>query len=274
MSSNPPSEYFTELSKNYALQTGTSTAQVLQSVYPLISSLNPITSESRIHDNAAGPGTATYLILSHFPSPSQPHPQILVTDNNPGMLASAKSTFASYSDVTARELDSVDLSSLSDERFTHSFTNFSIFLFGDAKLAMSHVHRTLMTGGLAVVSTWKRFGFGQCIHRAQRAVRPDLPVMPLPGAQFFEEGVLAGVMEEAGFERASSQILVKEFVAKADALKGLREFMVADFGKMATRDWEESDRKKWQEAVDGVINEEVEAYGGMRFEAWVFLAKK
>jgi hypothetical protein len=81
-------------------------------------------------------------------------------------------------------------------------------------------------------------------------------------------------MEDAGFETAKMTILEKGYVANGDALVGLRDFMVQDFGKLATKGWSEDDVQQWERAVDDALKEEIDEFGGLKFEAWVVLAKK
>jgi hypothetical protein len=69
-------------------------------------------------------------------------------------------------------------------------------------------------------------------------------------------------------------ILEKGYVANGDALVGLRDFMVQDFGKLATKGWSEDDVQQWERAVDDALKEEIDEFGGLKFEAWVVLAKK
>jgi ubiquinone/menaquinone biosynthesis C-methylase UbiE len=125
LNANPPAQYFTSLSRSYSRQTGNSTRALFASVLGRISP--SITSSSVIHDNAGGVGTATSVILDSL-TPTSPDdvPEVLITDNNPGMIVAAKEAFRGLSSrVTATEADSQDLSRISDARFTHSIVNFS-----------------------------------------------------------------------------------------------------------------------------------------------------
>lgn len=267
---NPPNQYFTSLSRNYALQTGNSTRDLFALSFNSIAS--SITSSSTIHDNAGGVGTATTVILNESRNAI---PEVLITDNNPAMVAAARDAFGDLeSKVTAVEMDSQDLSSIPDGRFTHSILNFSVFLFEDALGALSEIHRTLKPDGVAVLLTWKRFGFGSVIHVAQGIVRPDLQRMPLPGAHFLKEGVLAKMVVEAGFSEANVQVSQREIVQKGEDVQGMKEFMLADFSTMATRGWSDEEQQRWPVAVEEAIRREVEEYGGIKFEAWTVIARK
>jgi ubiquinone/menaquinone biosynthesis C-methylase UbiE len=171
-------------------------------------------------------------------------------------------------------MDSEDLSSIPDAKFTHSILNFSVFLFKDALGALREIHRTLQPDGVAILLTWKRFGFGSTVHAAQGIVRPDLPRMPFPGAQFLNENVLAKLAIEAGFDEAKIQVSRKEIVQKGEDLEGMKEFMSTGFSSMATRDWSPEEQQRWPAAVEEATGKEVDEYGGMKFESWTVIARK
>ena len=270
--SAPPSQYFTSLAANYARQTGDSTRLALRAAWPSIQTVKPITSASAVHDNAAGPGTATSVLLDNLPAGTSA-PEILITDNNPAMVAAAKKDFASCDSVTCREMDADELD-LPPRKFTHSITNVSIFLFKDAVAAMKGVHGSLQPDGLNVVLTWKRFGFGHVLHAAQARVRPDLPVLPLPGAQFLQEGVLAQTLVDAGFAKEKITVTQQTVLVTGDNLESLKSFMLDTSFMLATKEWTEDDKKKFPEAVDAAFKSETDEHGGVLFVMWAALATK
>lgn len=271
---NPPSQYFTSLARNYARQTGNSTRALFAlSFDPDALSITP---SSIIHDNAGGVGTATSVILDSIaPTCGDDIPEVLITDNNPAMISAARETFKNFgSKITASEIDSEDLSSISDAKFTHSILNFSVFLFPNPLTALREIHRTLQPNGVAVLLTWKRFGFGDLIHAAQGLVCPDLSRMPLPGAHFLNEGVLEKLVVEAGFDERKVQVSKKESIQTEEDIQGMKEFMLADFSKMATRGWSDREQQKWPAAVEEAICGEIGKNGGVKFEAWIVIARK
>ncbi|KAJ5177171.1 uncharacterized protein N7482_003048 [Penicillium canariense] len=271
MDKNPPSQYFTSLSRNYSRQTGNSTRAIFASSLGLI--VPSITSSSVVHDNAGGVGTATSVILDSLDQNELP--EVLITDNNPGMVAAATDTFKDMNTrITATVMDSHDLTSIPDAKFTHSILNFSVFLFPDALKALREIHRTLQPDGVAALLTWKRFGFASVIHVAQSLVRPDLPPMPLPGSHFYNEGVLAKLVIEAGFNKARVEVVQKDTVRTGEDLEGMKEFMLADLSNMATKDWTPEEKKRWPAAIEEAIEREVQQYGGIWFEAWIVIAQK
>lgn len=274
----PAADWFTSLAATYSRQTGDSTANIFASLIPDIqSSPVPISSSSRLHDVAAGPGTATSLLFRHTPS-IQPQ-YVLVSDNTPAMVAGARQVLAGdyASEIEYKEMDAQDLSSLPDAGFSHCIVNFSIFLFPQHVAVVQHLHRTLKPNGegLAVITTWKRFAVVRIIHHAQSLIRPDGPRMPLPGLPFYEDGYLASVVASGGFDPAKTQVKMRELIVKPETEQyaNLRNFMLGDFTKRAREGWTEEEQARWPEVIDQALKAEVDEHGGIKFEAWGVIAQ-
>ncbi|KAK0644129.1 hypothetical protein B0T16DRAFT_447875 [Cercophora newfieldiana] len=185
----PAPTFFSSLATSYTRQTANTTHTALSLSLPDILALHPITPSSIIHDNAAGPGTATTALLPHLPSPP---PSILLTDLTPAMVSAAADTFppSTYRSITTLQLDSVDLSGLPrNGEITHSFLNFSLSTISDPAKALREIHHSLAPGGIAVVTTWKRFAGVEIVRATQRSVKPDSEPMPMPWEEFTREGV-------------------------------------------------------------------------------------
>ena len=183
--------------------------------------------------------------------------------------------------ISARQWESVkafvmDSHSLqfADHTFTHSITNFSIFTFADALKCLQEIHRTVKVGGTAVVTTWKRFGVVEVIHQAQKAVRPDLPLMEVPHPEFLEKGYLARQLIEAGSEGGKMKVVEKSVVARGEDLDGLVNFMSGGFTAPARAGWGDDDAKRWNEALADAVDREKKEHGGIKMEAWVAIARK
>ncbi|KAK3381687.1 hypothetical protein B0H63DRAFT_476378 [Podospora didyma] len=272
--------YFTALSAVYAKQTGNTTRNIFAATLPDITALAPITPTSTIHDNAAGPGTATSVLVDpHLGLLPESPSSILVTDNVAAMVSAARDSFASLHrpNVTVQELDSLSLSTVPDSSITHSILNFSIFTMADPLKCLQETRRTLASdGGIAALLTWRRWGAGEIVHAAQRIVRPDLPVMKIPGREFMDEGVLEKLTVEAGFERTKITVLEKTLLVKEDGeeMAGLKEFLVGVATGPAKIGWTEEEAARWPEAVEQAVRDEVRVHGGVLFQAWVVLARK
>lgn len=269
----PFPEWFSALAANYAQQTGNSTRNAFDLLLDDINAIEPITGGSVVHDNAAGPGTATSVLVERLPPDDLP--RILVTDNVPPMVQAAKDSFSAWPTIETRLLDSLDLEGIPDDHFTHSILNFSAFTFADPLKGLKEIHRTLKSPGLAALLVWKRFGAGEVIHAAQALVRPDLPPMRIPNPQFQEEGYLQKLAAEAGFEPSRMKMSCWTVVVKGPELDdGLRKFILSDFTRPARAGWTDEEVDRWPEAVDQVVQKEIDAYGGVKFESWVVLASK
>lgn len=271
----PFPKYFTALAANYTKQTGNSTRDIFAQALEDITALTPITPGSVIHDNAAGPGTATSVLFDRIPAETTY--SVTTTDNAPAMVAAARDSLAPITPptvtFTTQEMDSLSLS-FPDAHFTHSILNFSIFNMADPLLCLREIHRTLQPGGLAAILTWKRFAAGDLLQAAQRKVRPDMPVLDIVQVEFTGEGALAEIVVRAGFKEEGVRVLTKRVVVTGENLEGLQGFFVGGISNPAMKGWSEEEVARWPEAAEEAVREEVEKEGGVLFEAWVVLARK
>lgn len=274
----PLPDYFSKLAVNYIRQTGRTTLNILAEVISehVQTSAHPVESDSIVHDTAAGPGIGAAALALCLP-PDQLPKDMLVSDNVPMMVSAARESLSAspFSHVNFQELDSEDLSSIPDDHFTHSIDNFSIFAFANPTNAVSESYRTLRPGGLAVITCWRRFAPMFIVHAAQKKVRPDLPPMPTPHPELYEEGVLQKVVEESGFKKENITVVDKIFVVKDDEnIAGLTMLMTGPLLSRAREGFTEDEEARWPDAVAQFVREEVEQFGGVRFEAYVLLATK
>jgi ubiquinone/menaquinone biosynthesis C-methylase UbiE len=267
----PTQGYFSQLARSYAAQTAGTTKEIFETLLPALLTAKPITDKSVVHDNAAGPGIAVQ-VLHEGSSIIKQGMRVVMSDNNPGMLAAAKDAFPQYETL---ELDSCSLSALADGSVTHSITNASISTIQDPVQAVREIHRTLAPDGVALVTTFKRFAMIDIVHEVQRRIRPDAPKMPLPGPQFLQEGVLEKTMIEGGFEREKMESLSKEIlVTEGERIAALTGFLTGPFMERAKEGWSAEDKAKWDDTVSQVMDEEKKQNGGVRFAAWAVLARK
>ena len=161
-----------------------------------------------------------------------------------------------------------------DAYFTHSITNFSIFNFQDPLACVKEIYRTLKPDGQAVITTWKRFGIGECVHEVQRRVRPDLPLMGFSGPELHSEEAVVDLMVKAGFEKDELKVLDITHVVKGEDLEGLKEFARSPFTDSARKGWTEEEKGRWGEVLEEVLEHEIGKFCGVRFEGWAVLGKK
>ncbi|KAI1194854.1 S-adenosyl-L-methionine-dependent methyltransferase [Nemania serpens] len=274
----PLPDYFSKFASIYIRQTGHSTLDILADAIAehVQTSAHPIGPDSVVHDTAAGPGIGAAALVARLARDQLPK-EMLVSDNVAMMVSAARDSLAAspLPRVECRELDSQDLSSIPDNHFTHSIDNFSIFAFVRPADAVRESYRTLRPGGLAVVTCWRRFAPVFVVRAAQRRIRPDLPLMPTPSPEFFEEGVLQRVVGEGGFAKEKMTVFDKVLVVSdAENVAGLTMLMSGPMMSKAREGYTEEEQARWAEVVSQSVKEEVEQFGGIRFEAYVLLATK
>ncbi|XXG99232.1 hypothetical protein Hte_005569 [Hypoxylon texense] len=276
----PLPDYFSKFANIYVRQTGHSTLNILADVIAdnVQTSAHPIGPDSVVHDTAAGPGIGAAALVASLPKDQLPK-ELLVSDNTATMVTAARESLVAspLPRVECKELDSQDLSpAVADGYFTHSIDNFSIFAFARPVDAVRETYRTLRPGGgLAVVTCWRRFAPVYVVHAAQKKIRPDLPPMPTPNPQFYEEGVLQRTVEEGGFAKANIEVFDKVWVVSDEEnVAGLTMLMTGPMMKRAREGYTEEEEGRWVEAVNQSVKEEIEQFGGIRFEAYILLATK
>ncbi|TEY25039.1 hypothetical protein BOTCAL_1336g00010 [Botryotinia calthae] len=274
----PLPDYFSKFANIYARQTGHSTLNILADVITddIQISAHPIGPDSVVHDTAAGPGIGAAALVARLSEEQLPK-ELLVSDNVAMMVSAARESLVSSQlpQVDTKELDSQDLSSIPDNYFTHSINNFSIFTFVRPGDAVRETYRTLRPDGLAVVTCWRRFAPMFIVHAAQKKIRPDLPLMPTPSPEFYEEGVLQKVVEESGFAKDYIKVVEKVLVVADDEnIAGLTMLMSGPMMSKAREGYTEEEQGRWAESVTQSVKEEVEQFGGIRFEAYILLATK
>lgn len=274
----PLPDYFSKFASNYVRQTGHSTLNILADVITanIQTSAHPIGPDSVVHDTAAGPGIGAAALVASLPKDQLPK-EILVSDNVAMMVLAARESLVAspLPYVDCKELDSQDLSSVPDDHFTHSIDNFSIFTFVRPADAVRETYRTLRPGGLAVITCWRRFAPMVIVHATQKKIRPDLPLMPTPSPEFYQEGVLQKVVEESGFAKESITMADKVLVVGDDeSIAGLTTLMSGLMMAKAREGYSEEEEARWVESVGQAVKEEVEQFGGIKFEAYILLATK
>ncbi|KAF3767981.1 S-adenosyl-L-methionine-dependent methyltransferase [Cryphonectria parasitica EP155] len=274
----PLPDYFSKFASNYVRQTGHTTLNILADVITsnVQTSANPIGPDSVVHDTAAGPGIGAAALVARLPKEQLPK-EILVSDNVAMMVSAARESLVAspLPHVDCKELDSQDLSSVPDNYFTHSIDNFSIFTFVRPGDAVRETYRTLRPGGLAVVTCWRRFAPMFIVHAAQKKIRPDLPLMSTPSPEFYQEGVLQKVVEESGFAKDKITVTDKVLVVDDEEnIAGLTSLMSGPMMAKAREGYTEEEESRWVGAVAQSVKEEVQQFGGIRFEAYILLATK
>ena len=267
-------KYFSALAPTYDEHTGNTTRRLLSN---FLSTTNlKFSSTSLVHDNACGNGTATDCILEWCQGRAIFPPTVIATDFNSPMIEAMAARVKARGigeKVTAEVMDSQKLV-LPSETFTHVVCNFSIFTFAKPLVCLAQVHRVLKPNGLALVSCWKRFGVGEVMKKAKEIVTGESVGKLGLGEEFEDEGYLAKMVDEAGFESGKIRAFPIEDVIKGGELEGVKEFMMGPFSSMVRQGLTEEQDGKWKDAVSQALEEEVGKHGGIKMEAWFVIARR
>jgi ubiquinone/menaquinone biosynthesis C-methylase UbiE len=204
-------ETFNTAAKDYEKKTGGATQVVAKHLVALAA---PYDSSSAVLDNAAGTGIIVEELFAHLDPTHRDHIRVTAVDAAQGMIdmADAKIKLNNWKNVTTGVMPGENLGALSDETFTHSFTNFGIFFFPDTQKGAAEIFRTLKPGGKAFVTTWKETGWVPVwqkvdhellVNRRQEGLKvkeEDYEPVKMPfDERWSEASHLEHVMREAGF---------------------------------------------------------------------------
>jgi ubiquinone/menaquinone biosynthesis C-methylase UbiE len=239
MSSTPnltAAEHFNKSAANYEAITGGCTRELAQHAISLITGLKPLTSESRILDNACGTGIVTDVILQ-----SGIQPEIHAVDCAENMVNIARGRFSSHPNVHAAVMAGEELS-FPDDTFTHSITNLGLMFFTDADKGAREIARTLHPDGVAVVTGWATRAPFKIIQEVQAEVRPDDTPSKMPVADIWlDPEHTKAVLSGAGLDvHASTAVDVHMGAETADGVADL----LTRFGSKAFASWSEEEKEK------------------------------
>ena len=172
-----------------------------QSLLDRVSSLLPLSSsDTKAFDNGCGTGILTSIL-------KQEHPQVpvLATDVSDGMLSILRNRISDrkWTGVTARVVDSRDLSGIQDNSFTHTFSAFMVCLAPEPDRIVREMLRVTKPEGVLGLAVWGDPRFGQFFTPWEKACRELLPDHKPPAVMgeewTLDMNVRAG-LEKAGFK--------------------------------------------------------------------------
>ncbi|KAK3987187.1 S-adenosyl-L-methionine-dependent methyltransferase [Cladorrhinum sp. PSN332] len=250
MSSTPnltTAERFNKTASNYEAITGGGPRELGQHAISLIAGLKPLTSESKILDNACGTGIVTDIILQ-----SGIQPEIHAVDCAENMVSIARARFSSHPNVHAAVMAGEELS-FPDDTFTHSITNLGLMFFTDADKGAREIARTLHPDGVAVVTGWSMRAPFKIIQEVHAQIRPDDTSFkaPVPDIWLDPEHTKA-VLSGAGLDvHVSTAVDVHMGGETADGVADL----LIQFGSRAFESWSEEEKEKVAGAMKKIVRE-------------------
>ncbi|WAO85584.1 Methyltransf-25 domain-containing protein [Fusarium falciforme] len=277
MSSAPnltATEHFNKTAAKYEATTGGGTRELGQHAISLIAGLKPLTSESKILDNACGTGIVTDIILQ-----SGIQPEIHAVDGAENMVSIARDRFSSHPNVHAAVMTGEELS-FPDDTFTHSITNLGLMFFTDADKGAREIARTLHPDGVAVVTGWAMMGHIKIIQEVQAQIRPDdTPFkLPVPDIWLDPEHTKA-VLSGAGLDVQVST--ARDVHLGGETADGIADLLTQAFGSKAFGSWSEEEKDKAAGLMKKIVRERAVPFTrpsgsgvGIKLTGTIFVARR
>ncbi|KAF4992897.1 hypothetical protein FGRMN_6840 [Fusarium graminum] len=277
MSSAPnptATEHFNKTADKYETTTGGGPRELAQHAISLIADLKPLTSKSKILDNACGTGIVTDIILQ-----SKIQPEIHAIDVAEKMVSIARNRFSSYPNIHVAVMPGEELS-FPDDTFTHSITNLGLMHFSDAGKGAQEILRTLHPEGVAVITGWTMMGHIKIIQEVQAQIRPDdTPFKsPVPDVWLDPEHTKA-VLSGAGLEVQTSTVI--DVHLGGETADEVADLLTHGFGSRAFQSWSEAEREKGAKLMEKIVRERVVPFTrpsgsgvGIKVTGTIFIARK
>lgn len=196
------------------------------------------------------------------------NPTIRAVDFSPGMVEMVQQATSTLPNVTTGVMNAQNLE-FPDATFTHSYMNFVLFALPDPQLGVDEIYRTLKPGGAAGISLHKNYGWLDPVHRMQKAVHPESPLMTVPmDAVWNEKQHAANFMEKSGFR----DVNVSEFTGRASVDGLFPMFKTAMFSRIFDG-WSDTEKASFEDTFRSVCSQD-ELDNGIVFQAYITTAVK
>ncbi|EXA32930.1 hypothetical protein FOVG_15903 [Fusarium oxysporum f. sp. pisi HDV247] len=277
MSSAPKltaTEHFNKTADKYEATTGGGTRELAQHAISFIADLKPLTSESKILDNACGTGIVTDIILK-----SGIQPEIHAVDVAENMVSIARDRLSSHPNVHAAAMAGEELS-FPDNTFTHSITNLGLMYFTDADKGAREISRTLHPDGVAVVTGWTTMGHIKIIQEVQAQIRPDdTPFKPPVPDIWLDPEHTKAVLSGAGLDVHTSTLI--DVHLGGETADEVADLLTHGFGSRAFQSWSEEEKEKGAELMKKIVRERAVPFTrpsgsgvGIKVTGPIFVARK
>jgi ubiquinone/menaquinone biosynthesis C-methylase UbiE len=277
MSSAPKltaSEHFNKTADKYEATTGGAARELAQHAISFIAGLKPLTSESKILDNACGTGIVTDIILK-----SGIQPEIHAIDVAENMVSIARDRFASHPNVHAAAMAGEELS-FPDDTFTHSITNLGLMYFTDADKGAREISRTLHPDGVAVVTGWTMMEHIKIIQEVQAQIHPnDTPFKPPVPDIWLDPEHTKAVLSGAGLDVHTSTVV--DVHLGGETADGVADLLTHGFGSRAFESWGEEEKEKGAAVMKKIVRERAVPFirpsgsgVGIKVTGTIFVARK
>ena len=172
-----------------------------QSLLNRVSSLLPLSNpDTKAFDNGCGTGIVTSILKQKYPQVP-----VLATDVSDGMISILRNRISDrkWKHITARVVDSRDLSGIQDNSFTHTFSAFMVCLAPDPDQIVREMLRVTKSDGVLGLAVWGNARFNHLFTPWEKACQELLPDHKPPAVMGEEWTVVTNVkagLEKAGFK--------------------------------------------------------------------------
>lgn len=240
--------------------------------------LTDLPSKPILLDNACGTGAVSEVLAKVLPSA-----RIYAADVVPPMVQAMKVVVAEKPELqkSVVEVEIMDGQELRYEKdfFDAIITNFGIFFFPNPTLGVKEVYRTLKSGGIAVFTLWKEFGFKPVLWEAQKRIKPVNPITELPLMEPWCDGnLLKHTLQEGGF--TSIQMISVTEGMWGSGRKDLESVLLENCQAMVAKNWTDEEKYKLPAVTTQVLDEHEEfciRSGdriGVPMTAWIAVCRK
>lgn len=189
----------------------------------LIALSPPFTDQSRILDNACGPGVVTEeiqrFIASKGPQNGLKIP-VIAADAAPPMIqafnakiAQAKDSWPNIGSIKTYAIpaEGLDESVLPTDTITHAYMNFGLFFCTDPVKAASHIYRSLVPGGQAFITSWNDLGYDNAVRKTEGVHNPVNRNFKMPFSDDWRKPeYVKEMLVKAGFDTDKVDVRVED----------------------------------------------------------------
>ncbi|MCJ1460312.1 hypothetical protein MMC28_010691 [Mycoblastus sanguinarius] len=254
--------------KDYSARTGGCNIILANHLIDLVTPYLPAAGKPlRILDNACGPLVLTEQCLLNPIITEHNDVHISAVDLSEDFITNNQETIAANASwktngklVDTAVMNGMDLK-YPDATFDASFTSLAIFAFPDPIKGASELHRSLKSGGVAALTSWKYVGWVPLLHAVERLIKPNAEPTRFPFLEpWYHKGKLEATMRAGGF----SDVIEGDVGSMAlwesvdEAAKWISETLKLIVGQ----GWTEGEKERMEEGLRDVM-------GGEQGREWV-----
>lgn len=141
-----------------------------------------------------------------------------------------------------------------DDMFDLSVTSFGIFFFPDPVKGVKEIYRTLKSGGVAFVTSWKGNSYIPIFYEVQKVVQPAKHMVLQVFEAWMKEETMEGTLKRGLFSKVELESLDVMIVQKD--MDEMIDILAIRFRDFVGDEWTENEKMKLHSATRKVITEQ------------------